>query len=59
MLNLIRLIEGSIVTLDGIGSSSPDGDPITYSWTQICTKVKLSDATITNPTFVAPTSRRD
>ena len=25
----------------------------------ICTNVKLSDATITSPTFVAPTTRKD
>ena len=45
----------SIVTLDGTGSFDPDGDPITYSWTQTGgTHVTLSSADIANPTFMAP-----
>jgi hypothetical protein len=49
---------GSAVTLDGSGSTSPDGQPLTYQWTQTggSTQVSLSSSTAVKPTFTAPAS---
>jgi N-acetylneuraminic acid mutarotase len=46
---------GSLVTLDGSGSSDADGDTLTYSWSITSapegSTAALSDAAIVNPTF--------
>jgi hypothetical protein len=48
---------GAPVQLDGTGSDDPNGDPLTYAWTQTAGQgVTLSDAASPTPTFTAPTS---
>jgi hypothetical protein len=50
------VVSGANVTLDGSGSSDPDGSIAAYSWTQTAgTAVTLTNATTAQPTFVAPT----
>ena len=45
----------SKVTLDGAGSSDPQGDPLSFLWTQTeGPTVKLSDPTSPTPSFRAP-----
>ena len=47
--------EGALVTLDGSGSSHPDGEPLRYRWNQLSGQpVVLSSQNVVNPTFTAP-----
>ena len=51
---------GDLVRLDGTTSSDPDGDALTYSWSQLTgPPVVLAGADAATPTFTAPTVGRD
>jgi LmbE family N-acetylglucosaminyl deacetylase len=48
--------QGSLVTLNGSASRDPDGNAITFAWTQLSgTAVQLSNTAAMSPTFTVPT----
>ena len=50
-----RVAPSSTVSLDGSGSSDPDGDNLSYSWEKPSgSSVILSDSSVESPTFTAP-----
>jgi len=51
-----NVFEGATVVLSGSGSSDPDGDTLSYSWTQTAGQtVSLQGANTVSASFVAPT----
>jgi hypothetical protein len=54
------IASGARVSLDGTGSNDPDGDMLTYQWTQTSgAAVNLEDAATVTASFTAPTVSSD
>lgn len=50
---------GALITLDGTDSRDPDGNPLTYRWTQVSGPSVGTIASVATPTFSAPAEISD
>jgi hypothetical protein len=49
------VVDGTVVTLDGMASLDPDSDPLTFAWTQTSgPTVTLAGTSTATPSFTAP-----
>ncbi|HLE47115.1 MAG TPA: PKD domain-containing protein, partial [Candidatus Thermoplasmatota archaeon] len=49
------VVEGAVVVLDGSGSVEPDGEAVSFTWTQVAGPViALGGPSTSSPTFTAP-----
>ncbi len=56
----LQVDEGAEATLDGSGSSDPNGQDLVFGWTQVDgPPVELQGAATANPTFTAPAVTQD
>jgi len=57
-LDQLQIPAGTLVMLDGNGSSDPDNDQLTYRWTAP-EGITLSSSSIARPTFIVPYDGRE
>jgi len=55
--HVIRAVPGQVIALDGSNSFDPEGQPLTYQWTQLSgPSVSLINGTSARPSFTVPSN---